>query len=383
MNDNNIEIIIETKELVHALGFASSIVEKKHAIAELGNIKLSAAGASLSIAATDMDIYLSQDIGVQVLNSGVTTVSTKVLAEIAKKIHDKEIKIKQSEDGTQLELIGKQCFFSLPTIPANQFPDIEKIDAKSTLRVQSADLVKLIEYTQFSISTEETRYNLNGVYFHTKGNSFCAATTDGHRLSLAATTLSSQSNEFGIILPRKTAQELLKIIKDSKHIHTDIEILLATNKVKFVCNNIIIISKLIDGQFPEYKSFIPQETPNKLTVNPKILAGVIDRVSTVTLDNFRAVKLVLNTNEIRISASGEAKGSAQEVLACSDNNEQYCVFEGNTEIIIGFNPKYLSDVLNTIKTDKLELHFNDAFSPVLITVPHNKVDSFVIMPVKV
>ncbi|WP_316353482.1 DNA polymerase III subunit beta [Candidatus Trichorickettsia mobilis] len=383
MNKNGLEIIVETRELVHVLTFANSVVEKRHVIAELGNVKLATVDNSLEIAATDMDLYLSQNIGAQVLSSGVTTVSTRVLTDIIRKIPDKEITIKQTSDGNQLELIGKNCFFSLPTLPASQFPEMDTIKAEIVLTIPCSSLVRLIDCTQFAMSTEETRYNLNGIYLHVKENHLCAAATDGHRLSVVSVEIGAVVQEFGIILPRKTVHELLKLIKDPRYANADIEISLAINKVKFVCNNVIIVSKLIDGQFPEYSAFIPTESNHKLTVNPKELANIIDRVATVTIDKFRAIKITLTDAFMQVTASGEARGVAKEQLAYSEILENYCVFEGNSGITIGFNPKYLSDVLNIIKCDQVELHFKDSFSPALIKVLENPTDYFVIMPVKV
>lgn len=382
---NILEIVVETKDLMHALTFANSVVEKRHALAELGNIKLSTLDNSLDISATDMDLYLSQNVGAQVLRTGITTVSTKVLSDIIRKIPDKEIKIKQTDDGNQLELIGKNCFFSLPTLPATQFPEMEQIAAEVALTISCMNLARLIEYTQFAMSTEETRYNLNGIYLHAKNGNLCAAATDGHRLSVISINIEKIIQEFGIIVPRKTVHELLKLIKDPKYANASIEVLLATNKVKFICNNVVVVSKLIDGQFPDYSSFIPSESSYKLTINPKALANIIDRVATVTIDKFRAIKITLAEQCIQVTASGESKGVAKEQLQYSTELECYCARDGGSSsgITIGFNPKYLSDVLNIVKSDKVELYFNDSFSPALIKIPENSDDNFVIMPVKV
>lgn len=383
MTNNKLEIIVETKELVHALSFANSIVEKRNVINELNNIKFSAKDGFLELVATDMDIMLSQKIGANILGEGETTVSTMLLADITRKIPDKEIKLKQPSDNEELEVYGKNCNFNLLTLPAAQFPTMEHIKAETSLKISCKDFAKIIDYTQFSMSTEETRYNLNGIYLHIKENEVRAAATDGHRLAVAGIVLNLKVQEFGVIIPRKTVHEISKIIKDSKNISSDIEIFLGVNKIKFACNNLVMVSKLIDGTFPEYVAFIPVNNPHKFTVGTRMLANAIERVATVTVDKFRAIKMNLKSSEVEITASGEARGAAKEVLKFSDEQDNPCIYESSEELIIGFNPKYLLDVLNTIKHNKIEIHFNDSFSPVLIKAIDSLNDNFVVMPVKV
>jgi len=380
--NSNLEITLETKDLAHALIFASSVVEKRNVMLELSNIKLSAKDGLLEIGATDMDLYLNQNIGAEVMSAGETTVSTQTISEIIRKIPDQRITLKQIASADKLEIIGSNCRFELLTLPVMQFPAMEDIDSKSTLTLPCSELARIMEYTSFAMSTEETRYNLNGIYMHVKGKEFSGVSTDGHRLSIASVDLSLPSEEFGVIVPRKTVNELLKIVKDSKNVQSDIQIFLSSNKIKFQCNNLVLISKLIDGTFPEYSSFIPADNESKLTINTKLLAGAIDRVATVTVDKFRAVKMSIDNGVMEITASGEAKGAASENLLFSDEASNYCNFSGS-DVSIGFNPKYLSDVLSALNEDKVEIYFKDSFSPVLIKTSENPQDSFVVMPVKV
>ena len=382
MTKNNFEIVVQTKDLVHALSFASSVVEKRNVIQELSNIKLFAANGNLEIGATDMDLYLNQNIGAEIIAEGQTTVSTQTLSDVVRKIPDSEIRLKQVPDTDKLEIIGSNCRFELLTLPAVQFPAMEDIDAKSSLKVSCSDFARIVEYTNFAMSSEETRYNLNGIYMHVKGNEFAGVATDGHRLSIASIHLKDKSDEFGVIVPRKTVVELLKIVKDTKYAQSDIQLFLSATKIKFVCNNLIMISKLIDGTFPEYSSFIPEDNENKLTINTKLLASAIDRVATVTVDKFRAVKLSISDKGMFITASGEAKGAASENLAFSEDANNFCNFSGS-DVTIGFNPRYISDVLSALSEDQVDIYFKDAFSPVLIKTSENPNDNFVVMPVKV
>jgi len=384
----NLKIIIETKTLTHALAFANSVVEKRNVITELSNIKLSAKDGKLELITTNMEIYLSQKIPAQIANEGEITVSTKTLNDIIKKISDTEVTISVSNDTNQLEILGKNCAFNLLTLPAGNFPTIiDDINVEAMFKIPCRDLVKMIDSTLFSISLDETRYNLNGVYFYVKNEECCTASTDGHRLSVSVVQIASTAKEFGVILPKKTLEEIVKILKDPKNIQLEMEIFLSINKIKFVCDNTIMISKLIDGTFPDYQNFIPKDTKYQLTIDAKLLANVIDRVSTISIDKFQAITLVLSRDAIEVTASGEARGVAKETIPHSTDKNNLCIFDHDDTLTIGFNPKYLTEALNAvsnaIKATQVELLFSDSSSPMLLKIAENPKDMFVIMPVKV
>jgi DNA polymerase-3 subunit beta len=385
MENSAMDVIIETKSLVHALSFANSIIEKRNAIAELANIKLSVKNNLLELIATNMDLYLTQTLGVQEFASGETTVSINTLIDIVKKIPDKEIKLNVDPETDRLEIKGANCYFSLLTLSVEKFPSMSEINSQSTLKLNCRALAQLIEYTLVSISQDEARYNLNGIYLHVKDGQLIATSLDGHRLSNASISIEDTAPEFGVILPKKTAEEILKIIKDNKNIQSDIEILLSTNKIKFVCNNIIMVSKLIDGVFPDYSDFIPLYNHNILSINTKLFAEVIERISAITMDNFRAIKIIITRESIEVTASGESRGMAKEVILASEQEENYYNFDSDSEIEIGFNPQYLTDVFNVIKSsqNKVIIHLNDESSPIVIKTMENISAIFVIMPVKV
>ena len=382
-NNNSLELVVQTKELSYILNFAASVVEKRNVVSELSNVKLVARDGILEIGATDLDLYLNQTIGAEIIKEGHSTVSTQILSEIVRKIPDKEIILKQDAGSEHLQIIGSSCKFDLLTLPASNFPEMEDLDAEVSLKVSCTEFARILEYTSFSMSNEETRYNLNGIYLHVKNGEFSSAATDAHRFSIAVSTIGTNTSDFGVIVPKKTVTELLKIVKDAKNIHSDISVTLGVNKVKFACNNLVLISKLIDGSFPEYETFIPTSNESKLIINTKLLANAIDRVATVTVDKFRAIKLLLNDSHLIITAAGEAKGVANESIPFStDNKDTYCNFSGNN-ITIGFNPRYIMDVLGTLKEDQVQMYLNDASSPVLIKTLENPKDNFVVMPVKV
>ncbi|WP_341754162.1 DNA polymerase III subunit beta [Candidatus Tisiphia endosymbiont of Dioctria rufipes] len=387
MNNNNLKIIVETKTLTQALAFANSVVEKRNVIAELSHVKLSSKDGKLELITTNMEIYLSQKVAAQVISEGEIMVSTKTLNDIIRKISDNDVTLSVSNETDQLEILGKNCAFNLLTLHANQFPALDDINVETTLKISCSDFVKMIDGTLFSVSVDETRYNLNGVYFYVKDEECCMASTDGHRLSVSVVKIANNASEFGVILPKKTLEEIVKILKDPRNIQLKIEIFLSVNKIKFVCNDIMMVSKLIDGTFPDYQAFIPVENNYKLTINTKLLADAIDRVATITIDKFQAIKLILSKDLLEITASGKARGVAKECIPCSLDESNLYIFDYEDNLSIGFNPKYLTDALSAVlsatKANQVELYFLNASSPMLLKTLQNPKDVFVIMPVKV
>ncbi len=259
---------------------------------------------------------------------------------------------------------------------------MEDIGSSHKIKINSAILGELLEQTKFAMSNEETRYNLNGIYMHAVADSpnmlSCAA-TDGHRLSITATIVDKNLPAFGVILPRKCVHEALKILKDPWISEQDIEIDFGQNRVKFSFGKIMMISKLIDGSFPEYHNFIPANNPHKLVINSKVLAEVVDRVATVTMDKFRAVKIICDTMALHVDASGETKGVAHEVVDIGNDGSSY----NGIPISIGFNPRYLLDALSAMGDNLVNIELQDSFSPALVTSAEFPYTKFVVMPVKV
>ncbi|HJK87555.1 MAG TPA: DNA polymerase III subunit beta, partial [Candidatus Megaira endosymbiont of Hartmannula sinica] len=278
--------------------------------------------------------------------------------------------------------------------------------------IPANNLARLIQMTSFSMSNDETRYNLNGIHLNFISNArnnntvnLTAAATDAHRLSVAVYISNEEdidhtsqeevnNNSTGVIIPRKTINELIKLLKDSKYNTAEINIFISENKIKFDIGNVVLISKVIDGDYPDYNSFIPKNNENILVINKSIFKSAIERAFAVTEEKFRAVTMSISPerNIININASGVAKGVVHEDIYLTDNNSQtqnskslnkaICSYVG-TEVKIGFNPRYVTDVLHEIKSETISLHLKDSFSPILIKDENNIGDSFVIMPVKV
>lgn len=382
-NVNTFDLVAETKTLAHALTFANSVVEKRNIASEIANIRLSTKGNMLQLEATDMTIYLSQTIGAQIFSEGQITVSTNLLNEIVRKIPDGTVKLYLDQD--QLKISASNCSFSVMTLPVENFPNIDNTNFDLVAKLPIQDFAKILEYTHFSISTDDTRYNLSGIYLHSADGKLCATSIDGHRLSFSSVAHAAVSQltdlpDFNVILPRKTVHEMLKITRD-KNLNQDLEIFLGKNKIKFVYNNIFMLSKLVDATFPEYHSFIPKDNENKLRINAKLFANAIDRIAIITVDKFRSIKLKLQQGSVEISAQSDVKGSAKEIIPCSEDVKYLCKFSG-INLSLSLNPQYLLDILNVIKSENVELLFKDSFSGVLIRSENSEDDIFIVMPVK-
>ncbi len=380
--ENHFSITVQTEDLDHILGFSSSVVEKRNTLPILGHVKLEAKDNKLYLTATDMDLSIRQEIGAEVKHGGSITVHSQTFSDIVRKICDKTIEMKYLPSGTQLEILAQNYNVTLSTLPAEEFPVMDYFTPKFEFSIPAKKIIELLECTKFAISTEETRYNLNGVYFHSTQEDdkyyVAAAATDGHRLSTCTSNI-AVVGEFGIILPRKTVNELHKVLKDSDMIDRDVTVSVGHNRIMFTCAHLIVISKLIEGAFPDYKVFLPVSNNNILTIPSKLLTTVVDRVATVTADKFPAIKVTIMEDQLELNAHGEAKGLAHEVIPI-DN--KLLTYKGN-QITIGFNPKYLLDVLLALGEDELTIMLSDGFSPALIKSKNYPGANFVVMPVKV
>lgn len=387
-----LKFTVERKAFVQALNFSLGIIERRNVINELNNIKLSASGNMLNIGATDIDLYLNQNIGAEVFDEGVITVCAQTLKDVVQNMSDDTISLHYEPDTDKLKVTATNCKFDLVTLPAQRFPNMEKVDSDIVVELPSKDFITLLDYTKFAMSKEETRYTLNGVYLHSNEGELCAAATDCHRLSFASMKLpdggSSISGDFGAIVPRKTVNEVLKMIKDSKAIDGSVKLSFGQGRIKFEFDNITLVSKIIDGKFPDYENFIPEDNSSKLIVNNNLISSSINRVAAITSGLSKAIKISFDNKKslMAIDAAGEARGIANEVIEFSDNEKSYCVYSGD-DIISGFNPDYIQDALSAISAHydgkMIEMHFQDTSSPLLIKKNDDTRDCFVIMPVKV
>ena len=390
------QLTVKTKDILNALARLLKVVEKSNVKAILNNIKLSVVNNRLSLVATNLEILMSNTIVVDAKKEGETTVNAILFNNIVRKVLDDEIILLFLEETEQLLIKGKNFKFKIATTNAKNFPNFDQTIAniQKEFYISSRDLLEILEVNSFSMALDKIRYNLNGVYLHSnENNEITIAATDCHRLSLAKTDIHTE--KFGVILSKKTFEELTKLAKYS--LDEMIHVTLNNHLIKFSINNLFLISKLVDGVFPDYNHFIPKKNENKLTIKAKILFEVVDRISTITPDDkLKAVKISINSEKIEVSSySNINKDYANEVIVLSDNNAEFVtsknikkkkegVEEKKFDLIVGLNPAYLLDVLRCIHNHEVEIAFADEnVAPILLSCRKNDYYKFVIMPIRV
>ena len=332
------KVTVERAELLKSLGHVHRVVERRNTIPILANVLIKAERSKLSFKATDLDLEITDSIAAEVGPGGSTTVPAHMFYEIVRKLPDgAQIVLEASGDRAVLAIRAGRSRFTLQTLPESDFPDLAAGDMVNTFKLAAGDLKRLIDKTQFAISTEETRYYLNGIYLHTAGTAKAATlravATDGHRLAQVELALPSGANGMpGVIVPRKTVGEVQRLIEDSD---AEVTVELSQGKVRFTIGDVVLTSKLIDGTFPDYARVIPLGNDKELTVDKKEFEQAVDRVSTVSSERGRAVKLSLSNGKLMLSVTNPDSGSATEEIE---------VEYGSEPLDIGFNSRYLLDI---------------------------------------
>ncbi|MBP2314215.1 DNA polymerase III subunit beta [Azospirillum soli] len=374
-------IIIERAALLRSLGHVQSVVERRNTIPILSNVLLKANDGELSLAATDMDLEIVEMVPATVTRAGGTTAPAHTLYDIVRKLPDgSQVELDIGGDGTILTLRAGRSQFKLSCLPVEDFPQLSGGDLAHRFDLAANDLRALVDRTRFAISTEETRYYLNGIYLHaakakTGGAELPvlrAVATDGHRLARVEMPLpDGAANIPGVIVPRKTVTEIRKLIDEAAD---RIELSLSDNKIRFAFDSVVVTSKLIDGTFPDYERVIPVGNDKVMEVDAKLFAAAVDRVATISTEKSRAVKLSLTRGTLTLSATSPEAGSATEEL---EVNYQ----EGPLEI--GFNSRYLLDITQQIEGEGARFTMADAASPTIIRDVADAAALYVLMPMRV
>jgi DNA polymerase-3 subunit beta len=371
------KIIIEQSELNKALTHVQSVVEKRNTIPILSNVKIEGKGKTLFLNATDMDLHFIETINATVTQPGATTISALTLYDIVKKIPEgSQISIEQDEDEGIVTLRSGRSKFSLASLSVDSFPSLINDDFSHSFTVSTNDMKALLDHTKFAISLEETRHYLTGIYFHSVQSNNVSVlrtvATDGHRLARFEVPLPPGAEEIpGIIIPFKTVNELRKLLDE---VSTEVSVSLSETRICFKLGNAVMTSKLIDGVFPDYERVIPSKNDQILDIDCQSLYNAVDRVSVVTSEKSRAIKLNLSEKNLELSASSPGSGSALEELEAS--------YEG-TLIETGFNSRYLLEVLKQIECDVVRLAFSSGGGPVLIQEVASNNAIYVLMPMRV
>ncbi len=376
------KVTVERSVLLKALGHVHRIVEKRNTIPILSNVLIEAADGQVALKSTDLDLEATERVGADVVQAGATTVAAHVIYDIVRKLAEgAQVSLEMAGDTGQLLLRSGRSRFSLQALPASDFPDLTLGEFPHSFTLPAAELKRLIDNSQFAISTEETRYYLNGIFLHTAdvgGASTGSATmlravaTDGHRLARVETPAPQGSVGMpGVIAPRKAVGEVLKLLEDSAK---EVKIEISTAKARFQFGDVVLTTKLIDGTFPDYQRVIPTGNDKRLVVDKEPFEKAVDRVSTLSSERGRAIKLSIADGKMTLSVNNPDSGSASEEIE---------VDYDSAPIDIGFNARYLLDILGQLAGDTVLIKLADPGSPTLIQDRDGASALYVLMPLRV
>ena len=374
------EFKINSSDLLKALSHIHGIVEVRHTLPILSNIILKAKDNELTLSSTNLDIYCADKIKAEVTIAGEISVSAVTFFEIVKRLPSgSEVLMSMEEGENEITLKCGRSKFNLSTLKTDDFPIISDNDLSTNFVLSADELIRIIDKTKFAVSNEETRYYLNGIFLHKADRNSIqflrAVATDGHRLAQYDIPLPQGAEDItGIIIPKKTIFELRKVLDDA---NGDVSISLNENKIKFTFNDLKIISKVIDGTFPDYTKVIPQNNNKNFKTNNNELKNAIDRVSAVAANEeskSKAIKLSLEDNKLNLSVESQSKGSANEIIDIS--------YDGD-KVDIGFNSKYIIDICNEVDGEEVDISLLDSVSPAIILDKTDENLFFVLMPMRI
>ena len=363
---------IERATLLKSLSHVQSVVERRNTIPILSNVLIEARDdGSIRLMATDLDLQVDESIQANVSTAGATTVSAHTLFDIVRKLPEgSQVEINAAEG--KMQLSAGRARFNLSTLPRDDFPVIAEGDLPTKFELPAATLRQIIDKTRFAISTEETRYYLMGIFLHLADDQLKAAATDGHRL--ARVTVPKPDGADGmpdVIVPRKCVAELRKLLEE---LEGTVEVSMSPTKIRFGLGSAVLTSKLIDGTFPDYNRVIPTGNDKLLKLDPKSFAQGVDRVSTIASEKTRAVKMNVDRDKVTLSVTSPESGTATEEIAADYASDG---------IEIGFNARYLLDILGEIDGDTVEVHLADAAAPTLLRENDKSPALYVLMPMRV
>ena len=365
---------VNQQELQKSLNYCQGVIEKRSTLPILSNVLLDVSNSKLTITATDLDlIFVHKLSNIEIIEEGKTTTSSSIMYDIVRKFSSGK-KINFSNDGeNKLHLESEKSVFNLNCISASEFPVTDENFVENEFSISSKKLLKLLNKCKFSVSNDETRHYLSGIFFHqtqVEDKYFLtAAATDSHRMSISKIRLTEKIEFEPIILPKKTIFQLCSLLED---FDGDVKISNIKSKIKFELNDSILISKLIDGKFPNYIQVIPKENQKKLEVDLKLFLDSVDRVASVSVDKKDGVKFNIEKNILNLSVNNTSSGDGKESL-----NVKF-----DYDLDISFNSRYLIDVASQLDGDKIEIFFKDTGSPALIKDPADFDSIYVVMPMK-
>ena len=371
------KLIIKRTALLKSLTHVQSIVERRNTIPILSNILLRAENDRLSLVTTDLDIEVEESAFAEVFELGAITTPGHSFYEIVRKLPEKaNIQIYFEPQTARLIMSSGRSQFNLAVLPADDFPILSGGNFQVNFSISAGALQSLIDRAKFAISTEETRYYLNGIYLHVINaegkKNIRAVATDGHRLArIDALLPDGAENMPNVIIPRKTVIALRKLIEDTGKA---VDIGISDTKIRFKFGDSVLISKLIDGQFPNYEQVIPSSYEKTIDIKCKAFTDAVDRVSAIAVGKSRAVKIVLSSTTLTLSASSPELGTASEEMEINYNADA---------IEMGFNSRYLLDIAKQVKGETLNLLISDSNAPALLRDIEDPSALYVLMPMRI
>ena len=370
-------LTIDKASLAKALAHVASVVERRNTIPILANVLLATRDNELKLTATDLDMELVETVPARAKGEGATTVPAHMFHDIVRKLPEgAQVLLEGGSDSGQIVLRAGRSRFALQTLPKDDFPASGGGTLPHQFAIAGSDLKTLIDRTRFAISTEETRYYLNGIYVHAAKSGdlgvLRAVATDGHRLARFEMPLPLGAAEIpGVIVPRKTVGELRKLIDE---IDERVDVALSDSRVRFTFGALVLTSKLIDGTFPDYSRVIPANNDKVMKVDRRSFAEAVDRVSTISSEKSRAVKLSLRPKALTLSATSAENGSASEEIE---------VDYAGSAMEIGFNARYLLDIAQQIQGEGAQFTLADSASPTVVQDVADGSALYVLMPMRV
>ena len=370
------QFVVKRDILLKSLNFVQGVVEKKNTLPILSNVLLQLKDKKLSIIATDLDIIFYDEISdVKILKEGSTTTSAAILYDILRKISSNSELNFELKSENKLSLKSENADFNLLCLPTDNFPTFADEFEGSEITLNNSRFLKLLNKTRISISNDDTRHYLNGIFFHiteAHGRNFLTGVaTDSHRLSSSSLEIENTNDFTSLILPRKTVFQLCSLLTESSD---QLTMQASDNKIKFTLGNMRLISKVIDGKFPDYKKVVPTNNDKTLVVSSKDFINSIERVASVSLDRKEGVKLAINKDNVQLSVNSANSGEGNEKIKAQFSSEN---------LNISFNSKYLIDIASEVEDKNLKMNLKDSASPVLIEDTSDKNSYYVIMPMKI
>jgi len=370
------QFVVKRDILLKSLNFVQGVVEKKNTLPILSNVLLQLKDNKLSIVATDLDIIFYDEINdVKILKEGSTTTSAAILYDILRKISSNSDLNFDLKSENKLSLKSENADFNLLCLPTDNFPSFADEFEGQEISLNNNRFLKLLNKTRISISNDDTRHYLNGIFLHlteAHGRNFLTGVaTDSHRLSSSSLEIGKTDDFSSLILPRKTVFQLSSLLAETSD---QLTMQVSENKIKFTIGNIKLISKVIDGKFPDYKKVVPTSNDKTLIVSSKDFINSIERVASVSLDRKEGVKLIVNKDHVQLSVNSANSGEGNEKIKAEFTSEN---------LNISFNSKYLIDIISEVEDKNLRMNLKDSVSPVLIEDVSDKNSYYVIMPMKI